>query len=354
MTLVPAVAVLAQVPVHPPEVLQACGDPPSHLCRAVLSVTGSEVAATASDVVVAKPLKVALIVLVAWILTRLVRRAIKRFVDGFDDPALRRTLGRVRELGPGSGLLAPAGVSQRAGQRARTIAAVLRSVSTATIWTIAGLMVLAEFGVNLGPLIAGAGIVGVALGFGAQSLVKDFLSGIFMLLEDQFGVGDIIDSGEASGVVEGVSLRTTRLRDVEGTLWHVPNGQILRVGNKSQEWSRALLDVQVAYDTDVGTAIRVIKEVADEVWRDPDLAHSVLEEPEVWGVEVMGPDGITIRLVLKTRPADQWTVLRELRRRLKVALDAAGVEIPFPQRMMWVAPQGGARPDVAGGPPPAS
>jgi small conductance mechanosensitive channel len=156
-------------------------------------------------------------------------------------------------------------------------------------------------------------------------------------------------------VVEGVSLRTTRLRDVEGTLWHVPNGQILRVGNKSQEWSRALLDVQVAYDTDVGTAIRVIKEVADEVWRDPDLAHSVLEEPEVWGVEVMGPDGITIRLVLKTRPADQWTVLRELRRRLKVALDDAGVEVPFPQRMMWVAPQGSTRPEAgAGGPPPAS
>jgi len=112
-------------------------------------------------------------------------------------------------------------------------------------------MALGEVGVDLAPLIAGAGIVGIALGFGAQSLVKDFLSGIFMLLEDQFGVGDVIDCGEASGVVEGVSLRTTRLRDVEGTVWHVPNGQIVRVGNKSQEWSRALLDVQVAYDTDV-------------------------------------------------------------------------------------------------------
>jgi small conductance mechanosensitive channel len=214
------------------------------------------------------------------------------------------------------------------------------------------MMALGEGGVDLAPLIAGAGIVGIALGFGAQSLVKDFLSGIFMLLEDQFGVGDVIDCGEASGVVEGVSLRTTRLRDVEGTVWHVPNGQIVRVGNKSQEWSRALLDVQVAYDTDVATAIRVIKEVADEVWHDPDLASSVLEEPEVWGVEVLGPDGITIRVVLKTRPADQWTVLRQLRRRLKVALDAAGVEVPHLQRMVWSPPGAGARPVAAADVPP--
>ena len=343
MRLLPPAGVLAQAVPGDPEELQACGEDASALCLSVFRATGSELAATASDVLVAKPLKIALIVAVAWVVTRLARRAIARFVESFEDPSVRRTIGRVRELGPAA-LLAPAGPSERAGQRARTIAAVLRSVTTATVWSIAALMVLAEFGVNLGPLIAGAGIVGVALGFGAQSLVKDFLSGIFMLLEDQFGVGDIIDCGEASGVVEGVSLRTTRLRDVEGTVWHVPNGQIVRVGNKSQEWSRALLDVQVAYDTDLGAAMQVIKEVADALWHDADVSHSILEEPEVWGVEGFGPDGVTIRLVVKTRPADQWTVLRELRSRLKVALDHAGVEIPFPQRTVWVRPSGATLP----------
>jgi small conductance mechanosensitive channel len=246
----------------------------------------------------------------------------------------------MRERTPAA-LLNTGPVNMRSGQRARTIGAVLRSVTAVAVWTLAGLMVLAEFDVNLGPLIAGAGIAGVALGFGAQSLVKDFLSGIFMLMEDQFGVGDVIDCGEAAGVVEGVSLRTTRLRDVEGTVWHVPNGEIRRVGNKSQEWSRALLDIEVAYDTDLVLAKQVIKEVADELWRDEDFRVSIIEEPEVWGVERFGPDGVTVRLVIRTRPADQWMVLRELRQRLKAALDAHGIEIPFPQRTVWVRPQGG-------------
>src|SRR6185369_16289116 len=136
------------------------------------------------------------------------------------------------------------------------------------IWTVAAFMVLGEFGINLGPLIAGAGIIGVAIGFGSQSLVKDFLAGIFILVEDQYGVGDTVDLGEAVGVVEVVSLRTTRLRSVDGTVWHVPNGEIGRVGNKSQHWSRALLDVQVAYTTDITEARSVIKGVADQVWED--------------------------------------------------------------------------------------
>ena len=334
--------VLAQATVPTPEELEACGIDPSTLCRVVLRVTGNDLVATASDLLVAKPLKIAFIVLVAWLVSRLARRAIGRFVRSFEDPTLQRTVARVRERSPAALPQPPPG-SDRAVQRARTIGAVFRSVATATVWSIAALMVFAEFDVNLGPLIAGAGIVGVALGFGAQSLVKDFLTGIFMLLEDQFGVGDVIDCGEASGVVEGVSLRTTRLRDVEGTVWHVPNGQIVRVGNKSQEWSRALLDVEVAADSDVPTAMTVIKQVADEVWRDPELGPSVLEEPEVWGVERFGPDGIAIRLVVRTRPADQWKVLRELRQRLKVALQGAGVELPLP-RSVWVRSSGPVSP----------
>jgi small conductance mechanosensitive channel len=184
-------------------------------------------------------------------------------------------------------------------------------------------------------LLAGAGVVGVALGFGAQNLVRDFLSGIFMLIEDQYGVGDVIDAGPATGKVEGVSLRTTRIRDVEGNVWHIPNGVIQRVANKSQEWSRALLDIQVAYDADTGRAADVIKRVADETWRDPVWSAEMLEEPEVWGVESLDVNGVSIRLVAKTKPLSQWKVERELRARIKQALEAEGIEIPLPQAVVW-------------------
>jgi small conductance mechanosensitive channel len=233
-------------------------------------------------------------------------------------------------------------MSARAQQRARTLGAVLRSVTAIVIFTIAGLMVMGEFDINLGPLIASAGIAGVAIGFGAQSLVKDFLSGIFILIEDQYGVGDIVDVGEAAGVVEQVNLRTTRLRDVNGTLWHVPNGEIRRVGNKSQDWARTVLDVEVAYDTDVGHATEVIKRVADSVWEDDLPEATVLEEPEIWGVEMFGENAIVIRLAMKTEPAEQFTVARMVRGRLKEAFDREGIEIPFPQRTIWVKGQPGA------------
>ena len=176
-------------------------------------------------------------------------------------------------------------------------------------------MILSELGIDLAPLLAGAGMLGVALGFGAQSVVRDFLSGMFMLLEDQYGVGDVIDAGDASGTVEGVSLRTTRLRDVEGVVWHVPNGEIKRVGNKSQQWSRAVLDVPVAFETDIEHAKRVIKETADAVWRRAPWSTMILGEPEVWGVEELGAQGVVIRLVVKTHPLEQWKVARELRAR---------------------------------------
>jgi small conductance mechanosensitive channel len=202
--------------------------------------------------------------------------------------------------------------------------------------------------VNLGPLIAGAGIAGVAIGFGAQSLVKDFLSGIFMLVEDQYGVGDIVDVGEATGTVEAVTLRTTRIRSVDGTVWHVPNGTIDRVGNMSQQWARALLDVDVAYGTDIDDAQRVIKAVADAVAEDPEWRHRILEPPEVWGIESMGPDAISIRLVVKTRPGDQFPVMRELRRRLSDTFLSEGIEMPFPQRSVWVRRDAGSSHEVDG------
>ena len=317
----------------------ACGENPGAACLYVLRETDNAVLAKAVDFLLAKPLKIALIVVLAILATRFARRAIRRFVVSFEQPGVQRTLGTIRQKAPAA-LLTTGPVQLRSVQRAETIGAVLRSIVSAVIWTVAVFTILAEFAINLGPLIAGAGIAGVALGFGAQSLVKDFLSGMFMLVEDQFGVGDVIDVGEASGIVEGVSLRTTRIRDVEGTVWHIPNGTISQVGNKSQQWSRALIDFEVAYDTDLERAKSIIKQVADGVWKDETWGVNVLEEPEVWGVEAFGPDGVSIRLVMKTSPSAQWKVMRELRQRMKAAFDANGIEIPFPQRTVWVRPEG--------------
>ncbi len=341
-TLVALVTAVAESSVDP-ETILVCGEKPGFVCTWVLERWGNDMVARAVDFLLAKPLKIALIVILALVATRLARRAVKRFVRGFEQPDVQRTLGTIRDKTPAA-LLTTGPVNVRSSQRAETIGAVLISITTAVVWTITTFTILAEFGLNLGPLIAGAGIAGVALGFGAQSLVKDFLSGMFMLVEDQFGVGDIIDVGDASGVVEGVSLRTTRLRDVEGTVWHFPNGTIERVANKSQQWSRALIDFEVAYETDLNQAKATIKQVADLLWKDEIWGVNILEEPEVWGVEAFGPDGVAIRLVVKTSPSAQFKVMRELRQRMKEAFDAQGIEIPFPQRTVWVRPDGATLP----------
>lgn len=334
-------------PVDPETLLETCGSDPSFVCRELLDRADSRTLAEVADWVFAKPLSIAVVVVLAWLVLRLLHRVIDRTVRsvaGGSEPArrIKRSLRgtRIAHTLP-KGTLDTGSVSLRAAARAETLGYVLKSGAAFVVWTIAGVTVLGEIGINPGPLVAGAGIAGVALGFGAQSLVKDVLAGLFILLEDQYGVGDVIDVGEeagirVSGTVESVSLRATRLRSVEGTVWHVPNGTVLRVGNMSQQWARALLDVSVGYGADIEEAQAIIKRVADEVWHDDDFASVVLEEPEVWGVEDLGADGITIRLVVKTQPAAQWKVLRELRVRIKRALDEAGVEIPFPQRTVWV------------------
>jgi small-conductance mechanosensitive channel len=319
----------------PEQVTDACGDDPTWICRQVLESTDSEGWARASDVLVAKPAHILLIVVVAWVANRLLHRAIRRFTERIANPEAQERIQRLRRHAPDA-LQTHGPESLRSAARATTLSHLLRSATTVIVWTIAGVMILGELGVALGPLIAGAGIAGVALGFGAQSLVKDFISGTFMLIEDQYGVGDIIDAGEASGTVEAVSLRTTRLRDVNGTVWHIPNGNILRIGNMSQQWARALLDVSLATDTDVDHAQDVIKRVADSVWNDTDWHGEILEEPEVWGVERLGPDAIVIRLVVKTKPSEQFTVMRELRRRLLEAFAVEGVDLPDPGRVVWV------------------
>ncbi len=324
----------------PDQVADACGDDPTWICRQVLESTDSEGWARASDVLVAKPAHILLILVVAWVANRLLHRAIRRFTERIANPEAQERIQRLRHHAPDA-LQSHGAQSLRSAARATTLSHLLRSATSAVVWTIAGAMILGELGVALGPLIAGAGIAGVALGFGAQSLVKDFISGTFMLIEDQYGVGDIIDAGEATGTVEAVSLRTTRLRDVNGTVWHIPNGNILRIGNMSQQWARALLDVSLATDTAVDHAQEVIKRVADSVWNDPEWRGDILEEPEVWGVEKLGPDAIVIRLVVKTKPSEQFTVMRELRRRLLDAFAAEGVELPDPGRIVWVQREAG-------------
>ena len=276
------------------------------------------------------PARIVLIVVLAMVLRLLINRGIRKLVtsaaEGTVPVVLRplhdRTKGRLLEVSP---LL-----SERRQQRAETIGSVLRSSAALVIFTVAGAMVLAELGFDLGPVIASAGIVGVAVGFGAQNLIKDFLNGMFMILEDQYGVGDVIDAGEATGTVEAVGLRTTRLRDVAGTVWHIRNGEIVRIGNKSQGWARAVLDIPVAWDSDVARVRAVLKDVADDLAAEDEWSERITEEPEVWGVEDIGAAGVVVRLAVKTAPLEQWKVARELRERVKAALDREGIAVGVP------------------------
>ncbi len=307
------------------DLVNACGPKgeQSWLCSTVYRITGDAHAADVADAL-AKPIRILVVLLLAWIAVRIARIFTARFVKhasgGVEKLASMRAGVAFVDTGPMP--------QSRRVQRAETIGAVLRSIITIVIWSIAALTILEVLGINLAPLIAGAGIAGLALGFGAQSLVRDFLSGMFMLMEDQFGVGDVIDTGVATGTVEGVSLRTTRLRDVDGVVWHVPNGTILRVGNKSQQWSRAVVDVPVTFEADASAATEVIHEVAAEIWHEPDLASVILAEPSVLGVESLAPGRVVIRVVVRTKPQEQWRVERELRSRIKTALDAAGIALP--------------------------
>ena len=319
-----ASAVLA-ASVNDPGLVNACGPKgeQSWLCSTVYRITGDSHAADVADTL-AKPIRIVVILLIAWIAVRITRvltgRLVKHLSGGVERLASMRGGVAFVDTGPMP--------QARRTQRAETIGAVLRSIVTIVIWSIAVLTILETLGINLAPLIAGAGIAGVALGFGAQSLVRDFLSGMFMLMEDQFGVGDVVDTGVATGTVEGVSLRTTRLRDVDGVVWHIPNGTILRVGNKSQQWSRAVVDVPVAFEADTAVATDVIHDVAAGIWHEPEYASVILAEPSVLGVESLAPGRVVIRVVVRTQPQQQWRVERELRVRIKSALDAAGIALP--------------------------
>jgi small conductance mechanosensitive channel len=220
---------------------------------------------------------------------------------------------------------------ERRKQRVRALGSVLRSAASVTIFSIAGVTILGDLGINLAPLLASAGVVGIAVGFGAQNLVRDYLSGVFMLVEDQYGVGDVITVGDATGTVETVTLRITRLRSVNGIVWHVRNGAIETVGNESQGWARAVLDFPVPYTADLTTIRTLLADTVAGMWNEPVWRTVMIEKPEVWGaqqVDMTPPPTVTMRVVVKTAPLRQWEVEREMRARVKAALDAAGIRPP--------------------------
>jgi len=328
----------------------SCAAEQGTLCEFVFRVTKQGWLAGSADWLIAKPLQILLIAIGALVIRFLAHRAINRFVNSTSQSPVPKVLRPLRDRAAEHLDVSPLSAERRR-QRAQTIGSVLRSTSSAVIGVIAFMLILDEVGINLAPLIASAGIVGVAVGFGAQNLVKDFLSGMFMILEDQYGVGDVIDVGEATGTVEAVGLRTTRMRDDFGVVWYVRNGEILRVGNKSQGWSRAILDVPVSYSADLRRAREVLKVAADEVWHDPEYADLIIEEPAVTGVESMSRDGLALRLMVKTKPGEQGTVARELRARIKEHFDAEGIELPYLPGTMMV-PGGTPTPAPASAPPP--
>ena len=280
------------------------------------------------DALIPRLVEVAIILVLAMLFYRFVRVIIRRVVEKDieeDDPIARR----LRQ------------------QRVQTIAGLLSNIAAVVLVIITMLTLLGTFGVSIAPILASVGVLGLAVSFGAQSLVKDVITGIFMLLEGQFGIGDVIRLGDAAGVVEKITLRTTVLRDVFGVVHTIPNGEITRVSNLTKAWSRAVLDIGVAYREDVDRVIAVLRDVGERMHADPDFGALLLEPPEVPGVESFGDSAVLIRMTAKTLPMKQWEVARELRRRIKKRFDAEGIEIPFPHvTFYWGDGQAPSQPEA--------
>src|SRR6266566_620301 len=306
----------------------ACSRNPGIACRLVWDISHDANAARLVATYLADPLKAALRIAFVLALAIFARWLAHRFIDRLTGRG-RGSLVPRRLRAKAAAVLeaSPVGFSERRRQRAHALGSILRSIASVVILGIAALTILGDLGLNLAPLLASAGVAGVAIGFGAQNVVKDFLSGIFMLLEDQYGVGDVIDAGEATGSVEAVGLRTTRLRDVNGVVWHIRNGTIDRIGNQSQGWSRAVIDLPVGYDQDIRRARETMKQAAAAMWMDPSWSDVILDEPEVWGVQALLTNAVVMRIVVKTVPLKQWRVARELRERLLAALDDQGLAV---------------------------
>jgi small-conductance mechanosensitive channel len=301
------------------DLADACGESPSWFCEAGWNLTHNRMVARAADWFVTRPLVALVVLLVAWLLARSLRRAVTAFVHRLSS-SRQLASGALQRIGVDRSK-APTMVDPREESRARTLAAVARACVSWFVWVIAVLVVLGLFRINLGPLLAGAGIAGIAIGFGAQALVKDCISGFFMLLEDQCGVGDEVDlSADVSGTVESITLRMTAVRGADGTLWNVPNGTILRVGNKSRNWSQGLIDITVENDADVDAAIAAIERGLSNAAEVPVVADVLLSPPTVLGVERIDTTGTVIRVAVRTLPGRQWAAMRELRQSIRTAL----------------------------------
>lgn len=351
-----------------PTLLSACGSHPGIACQLVWDLTHSSQAASFTNAFLDGPVKlglrIAFVVLLALVIRAILVRVVRRVTE-------HAALSPVAPLGPvtrmrrwrarrqtgegakaegsaeGEGVAAPgeadvtdpAGpvvveaaaaveptlVEERRRQRLRALGTILRSAISVIIFGIAGLQILGDVGIDLTPLLASASVAGVAIGIGAQSIVKDYLAGILMLLEDQYGVGDVINVGDVTGTVEAVSLRTTRVRDVSGVVWHIPNGTVGSVGNESQGWARAVIDYPIPYTANLSKVTSVLDKAASGMWRSSHWRQVMLEKPEVWGAQNVSSEGVTMRIVVRTAPLRQWEVEREMRSRIKGALDAAGI-----------------------------
>jgi len=307
-----------------------CSQDEGSWCARIYRLTHNELLSRYADTVVWTGLRILLILALAVLIRLIAHRMITRLTqvstEGPPPGLLRPLRERAPESWRGTGIL-----GQRRSQRARTIGSVLRSGTTFVVYGVAFTLVLGELGINLGPIIASAGILGVALGFGAQNLVKDFLSGMFMMVEDQYGVGDVVDLGAANGTVEGVGLRVTTLRDIKGTVWYVRNGEVLRVGNSSQGYSVAVVDLPIGHDADIPVSTELAGRTAAELTaNDSALAADVLDPPEVLGVESISSDGVTLRITTKVRAGRQWAVQRTLLAGIKAAFAEAGIPPPSP------------------------
>jgi small conductance mechanosensitive channel len=277
------------------------------------------------------PLKILIILVVAVVIRVILVRILDRIVKRMAAQGRRERLGETRKA-ERTQELSEVLMSQRRRQRAEAIGTLLRSVITATVVIIAVLLILPILGIDIAPLLASAGVLGVALGFGAQSLVKDYLSGIFLVFEDQYGVGDMVDLGEAIGIVEDITLRVTRLRDLSGVVWYVRNGEILRVANQSQGWVLAAIDIPVAYDENLDAVREAVQAVAEDMYADPQYDEMLLGKPSYAGVESVSGEAVFIKVLAKAAPEKQIPLTRAIRARIKEEFDRRGVRVPVVAR----------------------
>jgi small conductance mechanosensitive channel len=321
----------------------SCGKDPGIACRLTWDLTHSTTASQVVKIYLAGPVTLALRIGFVIVLALLVRAVAHRLINKITERAATTTLpvpgnGRAHKAaaaGQGAGL-------ERRGQRARALGSILRSAVSVIVFGIATITVLGDLGVNLTPLLLSTTVLGVALGFGAQNLVRDYLAGILMLVEDHYGVGDTINVKDATGTVEAMTLLTTRLRDVNGVVWHIRNGIIDSVGNESQGWSRAVIDYPVPYGEDLARIRALMEQAANSLFRERGWRKIMLEKPEVWGAQELSSKEVTMRIVAKTTPMRQWEVARELRARVKAALDAAGVAPVGPDTIVITSSTGPA------------